>query len=488
MSRVKEGKNMDMKEKMRTRYIFTIIFVVICFCGIISNRLFFRQSSDNKPVEEISGDYQFVLNRDNTLTITKYLGSERLVEIPAEIDGKAVTAIGTTLGQGAFQDCSKIVRVTIPEGVTEIQSKAFYGCSNLSLVYISASVQRLDRQAFAGSCNLRSVYFEGDSPEMGEDVFTPTPKLKICHYESAAGWTNPWYGYSSEVYGDYLYEENGDGTVAITGYQGDGCMEIPSVIGGKRVTAIADAENMSFDRRQHVIEITISDGVTEICDNSFNGYTKLETVTIPASVSVLGNNLFVNCPNLKSIYFEGNAPKTKRQVFETTMQTTIYFHEVAEGWTNPWKGLLAETYGDYQYEITDDSTVKITKYVGVGGDVQIPPEIAGKIVTAIGVNSFLNCSALTSVMIPEGVVEIGDNAFSGCCNLKTVVVPASVTIIWHCAFSGCCNLQSVYFEGDAPHMGNYIFDDSEPIFYYYEDMAGWADTWYGRSALKRLAK
>ena len=409
---------MNTKKRMRVSGPLAIVFVALCSCGIL---LFFLQVCD-KPIEEISGDYQFRLNRDNTLTITKYLGSEKFVEIPAEIAGKAVTIIGNTSGEGAFQGCSEIRSVTIPEGVTEIQSKPFYNCTNLAVIYIPASVQRLDDHAFVGSCSLRSVYFEGDAPETGQEVFTPTFTLKIYHYESAAGWTNPWNGYSSEVYGDYLYKENGDGTLTIIGYQGNGSMEIP---------------------------------------------------------------LFADCPNLKRIYFEGNASYTNKQAFETAQQTTVYFHDTATGWTNPWNGLLAKPYGDYQYETADNGTVKVTKYVGVGGDVQIPSEIDGKAVTVIGVNSFLDCTSITGITIPEGVEVIADNAFYGCCNLKTAVIPASVTIIGHCAFSGCCNLQSVCFEGDAPHMGHYIFDDFQPVFYYYEDKEGWTNPWYGRSALKR---
>lgn len=48
-----------------------------------------------EPVREVSGDYQFTVSGDNnSITITKYLGSEKHVEVPAEIDGKPVVAIG----------------------------------------------------------------------------------------------------------------------------------------------------------------------------------------------------------------------------------------------------------------------------------------------------------------------------------------------------------------------------------------------------------
>lgn len=64
-------------------------------------------------------------------------------------------------------------------------------------------------------------------------------------------------------------------------------------------------------------------------------------------------------------------------------------------------------------------------------------------------------------------------------NLKTVKIPASVTVIWHCAFDGSPNLESLYFEGDAPQTGNYLFDYRAHLtIYYREGSLGWTNPWY----------
>lgn len=110
----------------------------------------------------------------------------------------------------------------------------------------------------------------------------------------------------------------------------------------------------------------------------------------------------------------------------------------------------------YQFEVNSDNTVTITKYTGKDEEVIIPSEFDGKKVTAIG-----------------------DNAFQGCTNLKTVTIPASVTVLRNCAFDDCPNLQSIYFEGDAPQTGNYVFYPPLPTIYYHEGAAGWTNPWYG---------
>ena len=141
---------------------------------------------------------------------------------------------------------------------------------------------------------------------------------------------------------------------------------------------------------------------------------------------------------------------------------------------------------EYKYEVDSDNgdTVTITEYTGAGGDIEIPSEIDGMKVTAIGntfkeTGAFQGCLSITSVVIPDGVTEIQDNAFQSCSNLETVVIPSSVTLLRNCAFNDCPNVKAVYFEGDAPRIANYVFSDApDLIFYYHEDTQGWTNPLY----------
>ena len=133
----------------------------------------------------------------------------------------------------------------------------------------------------------------------------------------------------------------------------------------------------------------------------------------------------------------------------------------------------------------EDGSVTIERYIGSGGDVVIPAEIDGKPVSAIGnvfgtIGAFQDCTNVTSVVIPDGVVEIQDNAFYGCTNLEVVTVPSSVTLLRNCAFSDCPKLRAIYFEGNAPEQANYVFDTTENVIIYcQEGTSGWNDPWYG---------
>jgi hypothetical protein len=67
----------------------------------------------------------------------------------------------------------------------------------------------------------------------------------------------------------------------------------------------------------------------------------------------------------------------------------------------------------------------------------------GDTVTYIDSSAFANCSNITSVVIPEGVIGIGGSAFQGCTSLVSIIVPDSVTGIGKGAFSGCSSLESM---------------------------------------------
>jgi hypothetical protein len=80
-------------------------------------------------------------------------------------------------------------------------------------------------------------------------------------------------------------------------------------------------------------------------------------------------------------------------------------------------------------------------------------------VTSIGSSSFINCSVLTSVTIPNTVTTIGNTSFRGCTNLSSITIPNSVTNLGNFAFQTCRALASVIFQetSNVPRIGSQCF-------------------------------
>ena len=123
------------------------------------------------------------------------------------------------------------------------------------------------------------------------------------------------------------------------------------------------------------------------------------------------------------------------------------------------------SYKGYKYAYTvNDGNATITKFLGPVDpanpgpyDIDIPAELGGYTVTAIGDEAFYNCSALKKVTIPQGVTSIGDSAFAQQDYLTGVTFPQSVTSIGDYAFWDCHTLDNVTIPPSVTSIGKSAF-------------------------------
>lgn len=99
----------------------------------------------------------------------------------------------------------------------------------------------------------------------------------------------------------------------------------------------------------------------------------------------------------------------------------------------------------------------ITGYTGSFSEIVIPDIIEDCPVTSIGGSAFANITDLTSVTIPESVVEIGNDAFAYCSGLTSVHIPDSVTSIGTGAFYFCEGLSSITLPDSVTFLGDKVF-------------------------------
>ena len=126
----------------------------------------------------------FVYNIKNsvvTITGLTSLGkSQTELVIPDKIEGYPVTGIGVgaqTSTDGAFYNCTNLVSVTIPSGVTTIGGAAFYGCTGLTRVSIPDSVTVIDWRAFQRCTNLTDITIPDGVTTIGYYAFSDCTKL-----------------------------------------------------------------------------------------------------------------------------------------------------------------------------------------------------------------------------------------------------------------------------------------------------------------------
>jgi hypothetical protein len=119
------------------------------------------------------------------------------------------------------------------------------------------------------------------------------------------------------------------------------------------------------------------------------------------------------------------------------------------------------TSGQLNFRITAATTVEVAPNPNFTGGVSIPSTLLYNSVnfnvTAIGVDAFSNCTALTSVTMPSTVTTIGNFAFKGCAGLTSISIPNTVKFIGSSAFEKCTGLTSVILLNSVTSIGNYVF-------------------------------
>ena len=417
-----------------------------------------------EPISMSNVHCTFLYN-DSGITITGYEGELPAdMILPEEIDGKKVTSIGIS----AFNNCSSLTSVTIPEGVTSIGSQAFRNCSNLTSVTIPEGVTSIGSYAFSTCSSLTSVTIPVSVTSIGDGAFYFCTDLTsvAVPLNSEVG-TNAFPEHCAVTYTGSpnvvcTFVDNSGG-ITITGYEGElpADMILPGEIDGKRVTFIAGS---AFKDCDSLTSVTIPEGVTSIGDSAFYSCDNLKGVTIPNSVTKISYSAFSFCDSLTGV----TIPNSVRSIGDSAFSycDSLTSVTIPEGVTS---------IGGSAFYSCDNLT-----------SITIPASVA-----SIDDDAFAGCRSLTDIIvsedndkysardgilfdkaqttlvccpggkqsyeIPEGVTSIGSSAFSACINLTSVTIPNSVTSIGNWAFSSCYVLTSVTVPSSVTSIGDYAF-------------------------------
>ena len=237
------------------------------------------------------------------LTITglgEMAGYDFFNQSPWNSNGQHITSVDiaygvTSIGAGAFFDCSALTSVTIPKSVTSIGASSFYDCSALKSVTIPNSVTSIGESAFYCCSSLTSVTIPDSVTSIGGAAFAVCKKLESVTIPNSV----------TSIGGAAFYECSSLTSVTIpdsvtsigdnTFYK---CSKLKSVTIGKNVTSIGRSAFLSCSELKSV---NIGENVTSIGESAFYKCSALESVTIPDGVESIGAKSFYKCSALKSV-------------------------------------------------------------------------------------------------------------------------------------------------------------------------------------------
>ena len=258
-------------------------------------------------------------------------------------------------------------------------------------------------------------------------------------------------------------------------------------------TPIKRIKEHSFENRQEIETVEISNNVEYIGYSAFRNCQNLIKVSIGRSISLIDHYAFENCINLKEVSIADrlnadgsygtteidirafcncesietiHIPRTVTKISPSAFNGCVNLREITVAPENEYYTSIG---GNLYYKNPIDSedpnaiqTYTLIKYASGKEDTKFtfPNDIT---VTKIEDCAFHSSKNLSFVTIPDGIPDIDFYTFENCSGLREIVIPKSVTNIRKNAFKDCSNLKSVYYRGSQSPWNSIIIEDGNDI-------------------------
>ena len=392
----------------------------------------------------------------------------------------------TSTGILTFDGCTALESVTIENGVTSIGAGSFSGCTALESVTIGNDVTNIDNGAFKDCTSLTSVTIPDSVTSVGYEAFR----------NSADSIT---LGKGIKYIGDYAFEGVNEVTVTgnISGIEGGKVTRgIKTLVLGKDVT---DADNIIFDPFSDTLEninvseentvyssvdgvlfnkdkteiirypegkkdtsYKIPDGVTSVGGSAFSRCGALESVTLPNSVTSVGELPFYNIDevtvmgSIAGFEYDATAGVKNLILEKDVIDTDINFCNLSDTLENITVSEENTAYSSIDGVLFNKDKTELIRYPKGKKDTSytIPDSV-----TSISDEAFRYCTSLISITIPDSITSIGDEAFYQCKSLTSITIPDSVTSIGASAF-----YNTAYFKDESNwdhgilYIGNHLIE------------------------------
>ena len=318
-----------------------------------------------------------------------------LVICPTGKQGKITVADGTvTIGNHAFNKCSSITEISLPESIETIDHYAFSYCGNLVYINLSAELKNIGNCAFESCKNLTSIYIPDSVTALGVYVFSGCTKLTQIYI--GAGINNidkSIFNYCDAMTNIIISEKNSTFTSVdgiIYNKEKTNLIMLPPAISGK--------------------------------------------ITIPSTITELPLSLLYNCNNLTDINIETGSLNYKSIngiVYSADGKTLIVCPRGKQGIVTIQNGTETIEYRAFEYcnEITDVfipdglTTIKSQAFNSCNKlkSVNLPEGLK-----YLELSVFYNCTALTEISFPKSLIRIHNNAAFDYCGFTELTIPEHI--------------------------------------------------------------
>ncbi len=385
------------------------------------------------------------------------------VTVPASVYYDNYTYPVTTIGQDAFEYCSNLQSVTLPNSITAINSYAFYYCTKLGSVNLPEGLTSIGSYAFS-HCNLDTIVIPSTVTSIGNKAFQDNPTKSVtwlpANCSIGTDDSAPFYSTNSKIT-SFTF---GNQVQTIPAYLCKNMSLLDTIVLPPSVSSLGQYAFM-YCTSLKSINLPVTQKTLPI--SFLEGCTSLESIELPATLTTISQDAFYGCSKLANVTLhEGITTINQRAFFNckltniTIPQTVTYIGSKAFQ-NNPttavtWlpKNCSSGTDDSAPFYSTNSKITSFTfgdsvevipaylcKYMSLLDTIVLPPSVS-----SLGQYAFMYCTSLKSINLPVTQKTLPISFLEGCTSLESIELPATLTTINQDAFYGCSKLANVNFH------------------------------------------
>lgn len=401
----------------------------------------------NDPKYHRHGNYVYEIMEDGSASICDWHGDETYLEIPSELDGYTVTRIGDYGLSSGYA----LSYVKFPDTLRSLGECVLSGNEYIDTIDLPESLSEIAINPFEHCYGLRSINASPDNINLAsiDGVLFSKADKRLVSYP---------IGLEDEQYSI----PNG---IRIIGERAFSSCKLQSIYIPDTVIEI---EENAFCFCSELRAITLPESLESIGKAAFNYCSQLTAVTLPDSIEQIGGNPFVGCYAMSKVSVSPEHPylatidgvlfsKPEKRLLWFPASSDIQDYSVPQGIKEIGDSSFLGCSSLHTLHLPDSV---ITIEDGAFWDMDELTNITLlEGVTSIGANAFTGCYNLESINVPSTVSSIGDGAFMSCGGLSSFVWPEGVTTIGSDMFADCWNLQSLTIPASVKEIADYTFPD-----------------------------
>ena len=342
----------------------------------------------------------------------------------------------TGIGEYAFAGCSALKSFSFPPKVSSIDNYTFSGCATMDQITIPKGITKIGNSAFQNCSSLTSIIVPDSVTEIGSAAFSGCSKLQSM--------TLPFTGRSAtlskasteSLFGYIFGSTSYIGGVATKQYyssSGNKPYYIPASLQNVEITGGNQVLYGTFYGCSGLNGITLPGTISSIGQNAFYQCTGLSEITIPQNVTNIAANAFSGCTGMKYVTFSGKAPETIVSNAFTSVTATV-FYPVSD---TTWNDIIGSQYGgtltwqphthSYQpvkvaptcteqgyttYRCTRCNSSYASDYVNALGHVSVVDPAVPATCTKTGLTEGSHCSVCKEVIVPQMTTQKTEHRFT----------------------------------------------------------------------------